>query len=351
LHQDPSIARRLGIANSAAAVSAVLVALLASSAAASPWVVYEPVPDQAKNKHIVLVAGDEEYRSEQALPQLGKILAKRHGFRCTVLFPIDPRTGHINPNYLKNIPGLHMLKTADLMVLFTRFRQLPADQMAPIIAYLRRGKPVIGIRPSVVAFRYPKGSPYRRYSYGSRVKGWEGGFGARVLGQTWVSHHGRHGRQGTRGLITEQGEDHPITNGIADGDICGPTDVYTVSRPMGDRTPLVLGQVLETTDCDAKPVKGTKNDPMMPIAWTHPYQVDEGAPGRAFMTTIGAADDFKSAGLRRLVVNAAHHLLNLDVPEKADVRTIGHYDPSPFGFGKFPKKRTPDHFALPSDNR
>src|SRR5437773_9697632 len=104
-------------------------------------VVYEGGGGPGKGKHIVLVSGDEEYRSEEALPQLGKILAKHHGFKCTVLFAIEDgreipagggkapslvrtKVGEINPN-ISNIPGLETLATADLMVIFTRFRDLP----------------------------------------------------------------------------------------------------------------------------------------------------------------------------------------------------------------------------------
>src|SRR5262245_56677545 len=97
--------------------------------AADPWVVYDPPKDIAKAEHIVLVSGDEEYRSEEALPQLGKILSQRHGFNCTVQFAVDPKDGTINPNVNDNIPGLENLKTAHLLVLFTRFRNLPDDQM------------------------------------------------------------------------------------------------------------------------------------------------------------------------------------------------------------------------------
>jgi len=72
------------------------------TSAEEPWVVYDGFDGPGKGKHIVLVSGDEEYRSEEALPQLGKILAKHHGFKCTVLFAIDP----INPDNTRNIPGL-----------------------------------------------------------------------------------------------------------------------------------------------------------------------------------------------------------------------------------------------------
>src|SRR5438045_9488570 len=81
------------------------------------WVVYDGFDGSGKGKHIVLVSGDEEYRSEEALPQLAKILATHHGFKCTVLFAIDPKDGTINPDKKDNIPGLEALKTADLMVI------------------------------------------------------------------------------------------------------------------------------------------------------------------------------------------------------------------------------------------
>src|SRR5207247_6392577 len=109
-----------------------------------------------KGKHIVLVSGDEEYRSEESLPQLGKILAKHHGFKCTVLFAIDKKDGTINPNQNDNIPGLEALKTADLMVVFLRFRNLPDEQMKHIDEYVAAGKPIVGMRTATHAFQIPK---------------------------------------------------------------------------------------------------------------------------------------------------------------------------------------------------
>src|ERR1700704_5906443 len=109
--------------------AAVLLLLGASAQAAEPWLVLEGGAGPGKGKHVVLVSGDEEYRSEEALPQLAKILARHHGFKCTVLFAINPRDGTIDPNRNDNIPGLEALEKADLMVLFTRFRNLPDNQM------------------------------------------------------------------------------------------------------------------------------------------------------------------------------------------------------------------------------
>src|SRR5439155_25432115 len=111
--------------------AAVVLLLSTSAQAADPWLVLEGGDGPGKGKHVVLVSGDEEYRSEEALPQLGKILARRHGFKCTVLFAIDKSDATINPN-VSNIPGLEALDSADLMVIFTRFRDLPDDQMKHI---------------------------------------------------------------------------------------------------------------------------------------------------------------------------------------------------------------------------
>src|SRR5213595_1501074 len=129
-----------------------LLAAAVFSAGAADRVVYDGLSGPCKGKHVVLLSGDEEYRSEEALPQLGKILSQRHGFKCTVLFAIDPKDGLINPNVNDNIPGLDALKTADLMIIFTRFRNLPDEQMQHIVDYVESGRPIVGLRTATHAF-------------------------------------------------------------------------------------------------------------------------------------------------------------------------------------------------------
>ena len=73
--------------------------------------------------HVVLIAGDEEYRSEEALPMLAKILSVHHGFRCTVLFSTDPETGAIDADNQVHTPHLETLADADLVILALRFRE------------------------------------------------------------------------------------------------------------------------------------------------------------------------------------------------------------------------------------
>ena len=317
----------------------VIIAIqIASHASRAAGVVYEGGDGPGKGKHIVLVAGDEEYRSEEALPQLGKILAKHHGFKCTVLFPIDTKDGTINPN-VSNIPGLEALESADLLVIFTRFRDLPDEQMKPLADYFESGRPIVGIRTATHAFDIKDvKKTYAKYSWTSKNPAYEQGFGRQVLGETWISHHGKHGSQSTRGMIAKGQEGHPILRGIKDGDIWGPTDVYGVRLPLpGDSQPLVLGQVLVGMKSDDKPVEGPQNDPLMPIAWTKTYTGTAGKPARVFTSTIGAANDLLTEGTRRLLVNACYWAAGLEdkIAEKSNVELVGDYQPSNFKFNGF----------------
>jgi hypothetical protein len=332
----------------------VLAGVLSSSAAtaqaADPWLEIKGHDGPGKGKRVVLISGDEEYRSEEALPQLAKILAHRHGFDCRVVFAIDPETGEIDPNNQGNIPGLEALDDADLMVIATRFRKLPEEQMRHIDAYLKAGKPVVGMRTATHAFAGIGDERFAHYNngYGGEKEAWKGGFGRLVLGEMWISHHGHHGRESTRGLIAPGAEGHPILRGLADGEIWGPTDVYGVRLPLpGDSRPLVLGQVLAGMTPDAEPVEGEKNQPMMPVAWVKTYEVDGGPQGRVFTTTMGAASDLVAEGTRRLLVNACYWAVGLEdvIPEESDVALVGAFEPTPFGFNGAKKGLSPADYA------
>ena len=325
----------------------LLTATSVSAAPADdPWLVFQGGDGPGKGKQVVLVSGDEEYRSEEALPQLAAILAKRHGFKCTVLFAIDPKDGTVNPNVNNNIPGLEALRTADLMIIATRFRDLPDDQMKEIVDYVESGRPIVGMRTATHAFNLNDRSGYKRYHWQS--KEWDGGFGRQVLGETWVAHHGNHGSQSTRGIVAPGMELHPILRGIKEGEIWGPTDVYAVRLPLpGDSKPLVLGQVVEGMKPADKPAEGPKNEPMMPVAWTKTFKGAGGKEARVFTTTMGAATDLESEGTRRVLVNACYWALGLEdsIPDKSDVDLVGEFKPSPFRFNGARKGLKPSDFA------
>jgi type 1 glutamine amidotransferase len=322
-----------------------LLALTPLSTFAADFVVYEGKSGPGQGKHVVLVSGDEEYRSEEALPQLGQILAKYHGFKCTVLFPVDA-DGTINPN-VSNIPGLEALATADLMIVALRFRDLPDEQMKHIVDYIESGKPIIGLRTATHAFNIKKDKTYAKYSYNAGDPNYKQGFGKQVLGETWVNHHGAHGREATRGIVAPGAESHPILKGIKSGEIFGPTDVYTVNLPLpGDSQPLVLGEVVAGMTPEDKAVEGKKNDPMMPVAWTKTYETASGKKARVFTTTMGSSTDLLNEPFRRLLVNASYWALGMEsqIPEKSKVDIVGEFTPSKFSFGGYKKGVKPtDH--------
>jgi hypothetical protein len=321
-----------------------------NAAAEGLWVVNPAGTGPGAQKRVVLVSGDEEYRSEEMLPQFAKILSTRHGFETTVLFAINPDGNYIDATCTKNIPGLATLDNADLMVIFTRFRDLPDAQMAHVDRFLMAGKPVIGIRTSTHAFK-PGNATWAHYGdgYNGDKAEWKDGFGRLVLGEHWISHHGAHKGESTVGLIVPAAVGNPILRGLKNGDIWGSTDVYGVRLPLPEGSvPLVLGQVTKRVGAysgddlhygmrptDAEPVTGAKNDPMMPVVWTKPYQLPGGTPGQALSSTVGSGADFTNAGVRRVLVNAVYVLCGLGdaLPaEGAAVDLVGDYAPTKYEF-------------------
>jgi hypothetical protein len=277
-------------------------------------------PDSAK--HIVLVSGDEEYRTEESMPMLAKILSQKHGFRCTVLFAMGPDgADYIDPNNSAGIRGWEELETADLMIIGTRFRK-PEPQHARFIAnFLNAGKPIIGTRTATHAFTGGgnfDGLPYDQ-------------FGLKIIGETWVNHHGRHMVQGARGVIEHGREEHPILRAV--DQFFAPSDVYGVIHLTDSDQILMRGAVTESLDPDSEIVAGSQNDPMQPIAWLHKYSSPNGSTsGLTFATTAGASVDFVDENLRRLIVNAAYYLTDQEVPERADVDFVDPFYPSFYGF-------------------
>ncbi|TWT83572.1 Trehalose utilization [Planctomycetes bacterium CA13] len=296
------------------------VSLTYSSAA--DRLVFEPTDGKANGKHIVLISGDEEYRSEESCPMLAKILSQHHGFKCTVLFAIDKETGVINPNEIGNIPGTDALANADLMILATRWRVLPDKQLAPILDYLNAAKPLIAYRTATHAF---KSGHYGGYDWAN--------FGLNVIGENWLNHHGKHKVQGGRAVIVPEHADHPILHSVSD--IFTPSDIYGIKHlDQNGATVLLRGAVTESLDPDSAILQSKLNDPMMPLAWLKPYPSPAGDSGKCFATTAGAAVDFLSEDLRRLLVNASLFLTDQSVPKEADVSFVDPFNPSFFGFQK-----------------
>ena len=166
-------------------------------------------------KTIVLVSGDEEYRTEESMPMLAKILTQKHGFSCKVLFAWDKKRKYIDPNNQEGVIGWEHLKDADLMLIGTRFRKPNATDAEYITNFLNSGKPIVGIRTSTHAFNGGE-------KFGDKIS--YGQFGPLIMGEGWVSHHGKHKGEGARGIIETDNAAHPILKGVTD--VFGPSDVY-----------------------------------------------------------------------------------------------------------------------------
>lgn len=302
------------------ALSTCLFSILAW--ASGPTLTIPAGDGPGEGKHIVLVSGDEEYRSEEACPMLAKILSVHHGFNTTVLFAINPETGFINPNIQTNIPGLEALETADLVILDTRFRKLPDDQLKHFADYVNAGKPLIGLRTATHAFRCGT----NRFGID-----WNN-FGLNFLGEKWVAHHGKHKVEGARGVIVDDYAEHPVLNGVED--IFAPSDVYTVKNlDEAKAKVLVRAAITETMAPDSKVLCcDPRNNPLQAGIWLHTYTAPNGTKGTSLCSTMGGSVDLESEDLRRAIINATFYLLDLEVPEKANVDYVDPFDPSFFSF-------------------
>ncbi|WP_395740853.1 hypothetical protein [Prosthecobacter sp.] len=325
----------------------VLSLLAATSLCAADHVVYEPA-GAPKGKHIVLLSGDEEYRSEEAMPMLGKLLSQRHGFKCTVLFSVGA-DGVIDPTAGGSLSHPEALDSADAIVMLLRFRHWDEATSKKFEAAVNRGVPIVALRTSTHAFSgYAKDSPFAKWNFNN-----DGGWGRKVLGETWVSHWGRHKVEATKGIIEAANASLPVLRGVSD--LFANTDVYEAAPPA-DATILVRGQILQGMTADTPPASYKKatagkveqevNTPMMPVAWLRVVKNDAGTTNKVLASTMGAATDLENEGLRRLVVNGVFWGLGMEVPEKADVRIVGEYKPTMYGFGGFQKGLRPEGFEL-----
>ena len=281
---------------------------------------------------VVLIAGDEEYRSEETLPMLASILRRDHGFQTRILFSLD-EDGLVDPERLDHIPGTEILADADLMVLFTRFRALPDEQVEPILEYAKSGRPIVGLRTATHAFRYPGDHP--------RAEALNDDWPQEVLGQRWITHHG-HFDEGGAPLteVKPLDTDHPTMRGV------GPFDAYSWLYHVdggGDALPesatrLATGRAIKSGHGDSSRFPRTN-----PVTWAI-ERTDTGLPRRVFFTTLGHPYDFRSEDARRMLVQGVLWSLGQEksIPEQGlRVPAPKGWKPTNAGFGGQRQGRTP----------
>ncbi len=287
---------------------------------------------------IVFVTGDEEYRSEESMPMLGDILERELGANVTVCYALDS-AGFVNPNINDHIAGLEALQDADLMVMFTRWRALPPEELRYIVQYAESGKPMVGFRTATHPFKYESDSSLFRYNETWPIE---------VFGQKWITHHGHfedgHGHLTSVEIIEEE-KGHPILHGVE------PFEAYSWLYHVqgggdslyGDSEPLLRGTSLRSNHemegrLDRFPLTN-------PVAWTKTYSGDAGVAARVFFTTLGHPYDFREASMRKLALNGIYWALGReeDIPDNGvNADFVQAYDPNNSGFGeKFKKNLKP----------
>jgi Trehalose utilisation len=312
----------------------VLTSLLVHASDDALWLTYPGAAGPGEGKRIVLIAADQEYRSEQSMPMLARILSTHHGFDCTVLFAVNDR-GEVDPTMpvypekgkpLKehHIPGLEHLANADLVIFFPRLLTLPMSEREQIVSYIDSGKPIIALRTANHGFHGQL--PYK-------INGKQVDWGNDVLGGTFLGHHGRWHADSTRGIIVAEQKNHPILTGVSD--IWGNSDVYRTykegtSLPAGC-TALVWGQPLMGRKPDDAP--NTKLEPL-PVAWFKNWETSGGKSARVFQSTMGSGNDLECADLRRMIINAAYWGMGMEaaITATSKVDYVGDYKPLESGF-------------------
>ena len=291
----------------------------------------EAATSETDRPKIVFVTGDEEYRSEESMPMLAKMVARNLDAETVVGYSLDS-TGVIDPNNLYSISRLDELDDADLMVVFARYRQLPAAMAKKITDYAESGRPMVGFRTATHTFKYLEEKD-------SALMVLNDEWPTKVFGQQWIVHHGHfedgHGTL-TDVTIREGKEADPILNGVE------PFETYSWLyhvdggdwKLSGDSDPLLMGHSLRSKQEAAGKLAEYPLD--QPVAWTKSYTGSSGKAARVFFTTLGHPYDFREESMRKLALNGIYWALGMEdeIPaDGADATIVGDYEPNNSGFG------------------
>jgi len=242
----------------------------------------EPFRYKNDRRNILMVIGDDEYKTEVTLPAFAKAELEPHGFQVRVV--------HADANDKDQFPGLaEAARAADLILVSARRRTPPPDQLDAIRAHVAAGKPLVGIRTACHAF-----APRAREAVRAGRSAWAE-FDPEVLGGHYTGHHG-NGPQSTL-TVAPGAKEHPVLRGVELSRLTGNGSLYKVTPLVTSTTPLLIGSI---------PGKEAE-----PVAWTNVPRVGH---SRVFYTSLGHPADFESPTFRKLLLNGICWTLGVAPP-------------------------------------
>ncbi|MFM2095669.1 MAG: hypothetical protein RIS70_2793, partial [Planctomycetota bacterium] len=244
----------------------------------------QPFRFRNDRRSIVMMIGEDEYKTDVTLPEFAKSELEPRGFEVTVV--------HSDAADKNRFPGIvQALSRADLLFISVRRRTPPAEELEAVRQFIASGKPVVGIRTASHAFSLRDAPPANGHAAWTT-------FDPEVLGGHYTGHHGA-GPKSTH-TIAPGAQEHPILRGIDIAQLVGNGSLYRVAPLEGSTTPLVIGAIPDI--------------PPEPVAWTnHPRN----GQSPVFYTSLGHPDDFANPEFRKLLVNGICWTLGIAAPASA----------------------------------
>jgi type 1 glutamine amidotransferase len=218
---------------------------------------------------VFLITEDSlNYEAHRTIPVFAEKIRSEYGYEVAVLLGSGPHGACV-------FPDIQKIESASLLIVFARRIAVPHDQMAVIKKYLKRGKPLIGIRTANHAFT-------NRTKIEPGFEDWPA-FVSEILG---CENRG-YGpvEPGVDVTAINDAINHPILRGIQSRQWHSNGNIYKVA-PLLDRDARVLltGSVQNITE---------------PVAWTR-----NAGKSKVFYTSLGYPTDFESAPFLTLLTNA-----------------------------------------------
>jgi type 1 glutamine amidotransferase len=209
-------------------------------------------PTKGKPIRLCMLSGSEEYKSNESLAAFQELLENKLPVKCSRAF-WKSKT---------ELPGLDALASCDVMLLFTKRLDIPADRLELIKKYCLAGRPIVGVRTASHAFQ--KWLELDR----------------EILGGDYRGHYGSG--VVTKVAIESGASDHAVLNGVEPFETT--SKLYKNPHPANDVKLLLTGSIPDHTE---------------PVAWTRSNR-----GGRVFYTSLGGPEDFKHKMFQTLLVNA-----------------------------------------------